>query len=232
MTRRVKRISYTKRDIADINRIVGHNLRKARDSEGIRVSDAMWAIYGVTNNRNRISEIENGHKNLTLIDMLMFQELYGKSLDYLCGLSVEPEVDMLAGTVNHVVNQSQSMIERLTLQVAEVLVGHVKSVSKDNSVALVDCAKNLCGVIKDELDGRLPSPHLSKALRETLDTLRAIEAEQERERRAVETQMVQRCERMDKEDGHLLLSDRKKSYQFSLPLPKPHIIDEVMPSEA
>ncbi|MFP3490463.1 hypothetical protein R0K20_22960, partial [Staphylococcus sp. SIMBA_130] len=82
----------------------------------------------VSNNRNRISEIENGKKNLTLIDLLIFQDLYGQSLDYICGLSIEPEIDILAGTVNHVVTQSHAIIEMMTAELASVVVDHMKSI--------------------------------------------------------------------------------------------------------
>ena len=220
----IERVSYTKRDIEDINKIVGLNLRAARYNAGLSMKEVMQAIWGVTKNKNRLSEIENGKKNLTLVDMLLFQELYGQSLDYMCGLSVEPEVDALAGTVNHVVRQSHSMIESLTLDMANVLINHVKSISQDDTLALLETAKQLCSVIKVELDGKIPSPHLSKALRANNDVIRSIESKQTRQQMAVKTQMAQCCDAVD-QVGHQLMKDRRSNYQFSLPLPKPHIGD-------
>lgn len=222
----IERLIYTKRDVEDINKIVGLNLRAARNNSDLSMSDVMQAIWGVSKNKNRLSEIETGKKNLTLVDMLLFQELYGQSLDFMCGLSVEPEVDALAGTVNHVFKQSHSMIEMLTQDMASVLVNHVKSIAKDDTLALLDSAKQLCTVIKTELDGKLPSPQLSKALRDTSDVIRCIDKKQTRQEMAVKTQMTQCCERVDKNDGHHLMRDRRRNYQFSLPLPKPRILNE------
>lgn len=221
----MKRVFFTKRDIQDINKIVGLNLARARDNSGMSMSEVMEAIWGVTNNKNRICEIERGKKNLTLVDMLLFQELYGYSLDYLCGLSVEPEVDSLAGTVNHAYNQSQKMIDMLTENMAGVLVSHIKSVAKDDSLALLDSAKSLIAAVQGELGGKVPSIALSKALRETSDTVRSIETAQKKQQLAVKTQMEQRCSRIDKQDKHHMMIDKRRNYQYSIPLPKPHISD-------
>ena len=221
----IKRVFFTKRDVQDINKVVGLNLRAARDNSGMSMGEVMEAVWGVTNNKNRICEIERGKKNLTLVDMLLFQELYGCSLDYLCGLSVAPEVDSLAGTVNHAFNQSQAMIDMLTQNMAGVLVNHIKSVAKDDSLALLDSAKNLVAVIQDELGGKVPSPALSKALRDTSDTVRSIESAQKKQNLAVKTQMDQRCSRIDKQDKHHMMIDKRRSYQYSMPLPKPHVVE-------
>ena len=67
----------------------------ARKNAGMTQAEVMRIVWNVDNNRNHISEIENGNKDLTLTDLLIFQNLYNQSLDYICGLSVEPELDML-----------------------------------------------------------------------------------------------------------------------------------------
>lgn len=222
-----KKIEYTNRDIKDINEVLGANLRAARNNAGLSQSDVMKAIWGVSDNRNRICEIEKGRKSLTVIEILKFQELYGCSLDYLCGLSVEPELDGIAGTVNHVVNQSLGMVDFLTKQMAEVLIDHVKSVSMDNALALVEKAKALCNQIKSDLPaGQIPSIEMAKALRETQALVRDIECDLQKQQMAVQTQLSQRMERVDLEDKHHMMLDRRRGYQFSLPLPRPHIIND------
>lgn len=79
--------------------------------------------------------------------ILIFQHLYGQSLDYICGLSAERELDMLASTVNHVVNQSRCMVEHLTQELATSLVEHIKAISKNDHEALFEESKALCGAI-------------------------------------------------------------------------------------
>ena len=143
-----KRLGYTKRDVKNINVTVGLNLAAARRNAGMTQTEVMQAVWGVSNNRNRISEIENGKKDLTLIDLLIFQNLYGQSLDYICGLSTEPEVDMLAGTINHVVTQSHCLIEMMASELASVVVGHMKAINQNDHAALLQETRDYAPQLK------------------------------------------------------------------------------------
>lgn len=223
-----KKIKYSPRDIKEINVIVGINLAAARRNAGMSQTDVMKAIWGVSTNRNRISEIETGKKDLTLIDLLKFQELYGQSLDYMCGLSVEPEIDMMAGTVNHVVTQARSMIDMLTDELAGAMVNHLKSICQNDYEALLGTAKELSDVVRSENKLNRASPDIVKATSNLLNIIGYIEAKQERQAKAVNTQMIQVAERVDTQDKHRLLSDRSKAYQFSLPIPCTSQIDSVV----
>ena len=223
-----KKIKYSPRDIKEINVIVGINLAAARRNAGMSQTDVMKAIWGVSTNRNRISEIETGKKDLTLIDLLKFQELYGQSLDYMCGLSVEPEIDMMAGTVNHVVTQARSMIDMLTDELAGAMVNHLKSICQNDYEALLGTAKKLSDVVRSENKLNRASPDIVKATSSLLNIIGYIEAKQERQAKAVNTQMIQVAERVDTQDKHRLLSDRSKAYQFSLPIPRSDQIDPVV----
>lgn len=218
-----KRSGYTKRDIKEINVTIGLNLAAARRNAGMSQTEVMKAVWGVSNNRNRISEIENGKKNLTLIDLLIFQDLYGQSLDYICGLSIEPEIDILAGTVNHVVNQSHAIIEMLTTELASVVVDHMKSICANDYEALLTRTKELCEAIKSD---HCISEPITQATREVMHVIRKIEVDQARKINAVDTQMMQIKERVNNEDRHYLLRDRNKNYQYSMPLLKPEMIDD------
>ncbi|WLG15009.1 helix-turn-helix transcriptional regulator [Psychrobacter cibarius] len=222
-----KRSGYTRRDIKNINVTVGLNLAAARRNAGMSQTEVMQAVWGVSNNRNRISEIENGKKDLTLIDLLIFQDLYGQSLDYICGLSTEPEIDMLAGTVNHVVNQSHALIEMLTGNVADVIVSHVKSICKNDHAALLDASKRLCSIVREDHKADSASVETVVAASTVMRVVRSIEVKQARQAQAIDTQMMQITERVDREDRHRLLKDRDRHYQYSIPLPAPMIIDDI-----
>ena len=221
-----KRLGYTKRDIKSINATIGLNLRAARHNAGMTQKQVMEAVWGVSNTSNRVSEIENGRKDLTLVDLLIFQNLYGQSLDYICGLSTEPEVDMLAGTVNHVVNQSHSLIEMMVGEMAGVLVGHMKSINENDHAALLSEAKGLCAALSKEQTSRKAGEPVAYALGRLTNIVRKIEVDQARKVNAVDMQMTQIAERIDKQDGHHLLKDRNQHYQYSIPLPMPEALDE------
>lgn len=222
-----KRLGYTKRDVKNINVTIGLNLAAARRNAGMTQTEVMQAVWGVSNNRNRISEIENGKKDLTLIDLLIFQNLYGQSLDYICGLSTEPEVDMLAGTVNHVVNQSRKLIEMLTAELASVMVSHVKSIAKDDTEALIDKVNNLIDSMQKNIDPRSDEYiTLMQHMNDVRQVLRHIDVKKARQTQAVDMQMTQIAERVDKEDKHRILCDIDKHYQYSIPLIAPEELDE------
>lgn len=222
-----KRLGYTKRDVKNINVTIGLNLAAARRNAGMTQTEVMQAVWGVSNNRNRISEIENGKKDLTLIDLLIFQNLYGQSLDYICGLSTEPEVDMLAGTVNHVVNQSRKLIEMLTAELASVMVSHVKSIAKDDTEALIDKVNNLIDSMQKNIDPRSDEYiALMQHMNDVRQVLRHIDVKKARQTQAVDMQMMQIAERVDKEDKHRILCDIDKHYQYSIPLIAPQELDE------
>lgn len=223
-----KRLGYTKRDIKSINVTIGLNLAAARRNAGMTQTDVMQAVWGVSNNRNRISEIENGKKDLTLIDLLVFQNLYGQSMDYICGLSTEPEMDMLAGTVNHIVNESKNMIELLTTELAEVMVNHVKSISKNDHAALLVAAKEVVSIRKPNVTDAIKEPDLYDATMKLRQVVRHVEVKQARQSQAVDAQMMQIKERIDKEDRHRMLKDHDKHYQYSIPLLAPEEVEEVL----
>ena len=220
-----KRSGYTKRDIKNINVTIGLNLAAARRNAGMTQTEVMKAVWGVSNNRNRISEIENGKKNLSLIDLLIFQDLYGQSLDYICGLSIEPEIDILAGTVNHVVNQSHAIIEMMTTELASVVVNHMKSICENDHEALLIFTKELCEAIEVNQCTDSVSKTVAQATRKVMHVIRKIEVDQARKINAVDMQMMQIKERVNNEDRHYLLRDRNKNYQYSMPLPKPEMMD-------
>lgn len=222
-----KRLGFTKRDLKSINVTIGLNLAAARRNAGMSQTEVMKAVWGVSNNRNRISEIENGKHNLSLANLLIFQALYGQSMDYILGLSCEPEMDMLAGTVNHVVNQSKSMIEMLTTELASVMVTHVKSISPNDHEALLASAKRLCQTVKtDSANAIAVNSPTYQAIGDVMQVIRGIEVKQARQVQAVDMQMTQIAERVDKEDRHRLLSDRDRHYQYSIPLVKPETLND------
>lgn len=220
-----KKIVYSKRDIRDINIAIGANLKAARDNAGMTMTDAMIAIWGVSNNRNRMSEIENGKKNLTLLDLLAFQKLYGQSLDYICGLSIEPEIDMIAGTTNNVVGQCHNMIETMVGSMADAMLSHIKSISKNDHEALLDEVIKLCDVIKSEDKRDRASPDILHAANKLLSVVFDIQAKQARQAVAMDMQMAQIADRANRTDSrHKSIRDIKKGYQYSIPLPCPNFI--------
>ena len=55
-----KRLGFTDKQIKQIRVTVGRNLAAARKNAGMTQAEVMRIVWNVDNNRNRISEIENG----------------------------------------------------------------------------------------------------------------------------------------------------------------------------
>ncbi len=65
---RKRRLGFTDKQLKQIRLIVGKNLAAARRNAGMNQAEVMSKVWGVENTRNRISEIENGNKDLTLVE--------------------------------------------------------------------------------------------------------------------------------------------------------------------
>lgn len=222
-----KKTGYTKRELKTINVIMGANLKAARENAGMTQIDVMREVWGVTTRSNRMSEIENGRKSLSAVDLLVFQRIYGQSIDYFCGLSCEPEVDMLAGAVNNAVALSHNMIDAVATKLSEVLVEHMKVICKSDQEALLDRSNTLCNAVKSTYSERDVSPVVGRATNDVMRVVQVIEAKKIMQTKKVETQMVQILERTDELDGHRLVKDMNKSYQYAMPLPQPRMMEVV-----
>lgn len=216
---------YTGHKVKEINRLIGANLACARRNAGLSQTDVMKVIWNTDNNRNRISEIENGRRELTLIDLLIFQDLYGQSLDYICGLSIEPEIDMLAGTTNHVIRQSHALAEGIIESLSDTLTEHLKGIHKTDYISLVEASKQLNSAIS-KYDKDVPV-EIKQALATLMSVTRAIEVKQAKNALAVEAQMNYARNRLDKEDKHIMMSDIQRSVQLALPLPRPEYGEDI-----
>lgn len=211
---------YSTQQEQEIKKILGKNLRAARDNAAMTQEEVSQIIWK-TGNRNRISEIENGKVNLSAMDLIMFHNLYGQSIDYICGLSIEPEMDALAGTVNHIVAQSKSMVDHLATQMAIVLTSTMKDACKSDMVALLDGASKLCEAVKNERDIHDMPYTVGCALNNLLYAIKHIEQKQLMQDRAVQTQVAEHIERMSEDHNHYLITDIKRAHQYSMPLPSP-----------
>lgn len=215
-----KKLGFTLKQKKEIKATLGINLAAARRNIGMSQSDVMKILWGVDNNRNRISEIENGKKDLTICDLLLFQELYGQSLDYLCGLSTEPEVDMLAGMVNNIVTQSRSLTDFLASEIASVVTDQMKAICKSDYVALVNEVKNLCKIInQDAMEGKATEEAVAST-KNAMHVIRHIEVKQTRQQQGVIAQTEKLRERLLEPNEIPLFRTIDSHYSYNNTLPK------------
>ena len=102
----------------------------------------------------------------------------------------------------------------------------MKSICVNDQEALLAEAKQLCRLLKEQEVQK--DSQIAQSAESLMSTIRKIESKQARQIMAVETQMMQIKQRLDKEDKHIMLSDLDCDYQYSLPLPEPVYCDEEM----
>lgn len=202
--------------------LLANNLRIARKNAGLSQSDVMKALVGSGKNRNRISEIETGKVEVNIHTFLFLCQLYGQSADYILGLSCEPINDVLAATVNNIKLNTYKYLEPLIEVLTEKTVSHLKAIGTDNYVEVLSHADDITQHLMT-LGGKIQSnhPELYAAMIKLANSTRKIRLAEAQRDMQLYAQLDAINERHDQEDGHLLVSDIRKTVQYTLPLAKP-----------
>lgn len=227
MAKKIKNVVqryYTEQQQTQIKRLLGNNLKEARKNAGLSQSDVMLMLWGKSGNRNRISEIENGHAEIDMFVFLLLLNLYGQSADYILGRSCEPINDILASHINNVRLHTKNYLEPIIESMTACVVNHIAKIDKDEHLALLDTTKDI-GVYLIEHGKELKQdyPRLFEMLVRLEQSSRVIHINEAKRQRQMQTQLDMIAQRADKQDGHLLLSDLNKAVQYTLPLPEPEI---------
>ncbi|MDO4440558.1 MAG: helix-turn-helix domain-containing protein [Moraxella sp.] len=213
---------YTPRQRDDIKKLLGKNLRIARENAGLSQSDVMQRLWGDCKRRNRISEIENGHAEIDLFQFLLFLDLYGQSADYILGRSCEPINDILAAHINNIRLHTKSYLEPIVEQMTACVVGHLTKVDKDEHLMLIDRAKNLSFYLMQHgKELKQDYPVLHQMLLGIEQSVRIIGVNEARRQNQMQAQLDAIAQRHDADDGHMLLSDLGRATQYTLPFPEP-----------
>lgn len=219
-------LKFTVAESLFLKKMIGNNLRVARNDHNLTHTQVMKEIWGITKSRSKICEIEAGTRSISVMELLAFQRLYGQSIDYWCGLSVEQDVDHTAGMVNHVTNRMGRLVESLTSEITSIVASQLKSICKNDTHALMSSAKMMCSHVMSGSNkaGNSFSPELIEAAKRTMFIINKISAEYERQDKEISMQITQIKERFDKEDSHIMQKDMKNTYhQYALPLPHKNI---------
>lgn len=220
---KTRRFFYNEQDKRDIDRLVGHNLMVARHLAGFSQSEVMRALWGVSDNRNRISEIENGSKSISIHQLLIFCKCYGVSADYLLGLSCEPINDIYASHINNIMLNSKHYLEPMIQALVQNAVEHIAKIDKDHHVELIETAER----VGQQIAKNCENLHgIDPVLHQLLNQLYFVVKRIKTKEAAVKTQLYAQIEaiqeRHDKNEHHMLLDDveRRRIYTYALPEPR------------
>lgn len=195
-------------------KMIGKNLAVARKLAGLNQIEVMERVWKRTDNKNRISELENGAVALSLDVLIQLCLLYGISADYILGFSVEPELDLNAGRAGHLYNHMKALVEDMTKALCITAAKNMEAMPRPQATALADHARHTCQEAAKVLH-LLPEScqHLRAAILAQLEALRTFDRSVALQVRAMENAVMGIMERDDLEDGHQLLADLVTSVQ-------------------
>ena len=213
---------YSKNDCILIDKVIGNNLRVARQNAGYTQSQVMDIIWDDKKSRNRISEIENGKVTIDIYTFLLLVDLYGQSVDFILGRSCEPINDVMAATVNNVKLNLQKYLEPIFEKCTETVIEHIKCIDKDETLELLKVSDDIGHyTFANGVKLAQENPELYKLLHNLMNVTRKIRINEAKRERQMYAQLEAIEHRHDKEDGHLLMSDLLRKQQYTLPLPEP-----------
>lgn len=205
-------------------KLLGINLKVAREGAGYTQAEVMERVWGIFNNRNRISEIENGHVDVNIELIIILADMYGCTVDYLLGRSCEPINDIYANHLNHILLNCRKYFEPMIEQMVGSVTDFIKKVDKDEHLELVNtCEKLRDYTLKHNDKIKEFDPNFHHLLHHLEWIIRKIAAKEAQKQVQLQAHIDNVNHRMDKEYRHRLLQDMKISYQYSLPLPEPVI---------
>lgn len=177
---------------AGLRKVVSQRFIAAREMNGISQSEAARQM-GFANS-TQLSLWEKGARLPPIDMMIVASRVYAVSLDYLYGLSCEPERDPRVATRIAMLNRVGSMLERHAEAVVEVLLPacDVDGTNELRASGLVPAARELCRAVEllrernsDVFDELLAGATLARAARDAAEaTVRAAELIDRADRRA------------------------------------------------
>lgn len=194
-------------------KVIGENLYKARRMAQLNQAQVMKQVWGTDGkNTNRISEIETGAKPVSLSLLLKLATLYGTSLDYIFGLSSEPEVDLNSARAGMVLNGLRSIGLEVMDELSQVLSRTIAKMPRNEAILLVEDSKATMNAYRETMlkDPTFKDkyPELMIQLHRLSATTRRTEAQIARHMQQLELAAEETMARTDKKDnGHLLLTD-------------------------
>lgn len=202
-------------DSDEFRRLIGKNLQKARYLSGLTQIQAMQKIWNRSpkdRNTNRLSEIENGDKLPSMEVVYKLAKLYGVSLDYIVGMSTEPDADLNASKAGFLMNGMHEMANEMMRNFMPLMSRFVATLPRTEAVHLLEAAKSVTtdylSITSCDSNFSIRYPMLDRHLHALAIAARSTDVSICKNMRALEMAAEEAMARTDKrENGHLLTSD-------------------------
>lgn len=208
-----------------MQRIIGANLKKARKIANLSMQEVMFKIWHVTNNKNRLSELENGEKFPSSIQLFELSELYGVSIDYIFGRTREPEIDLQSQRCGYIMQGMRETGIEIMDRLADVLAKQLPLMPLHESEILLNAAKLV--IREHKKTNLLPqNTDMASALRQLEYAAKLLDTRIARNQRTMELNCIEQINAVDSNSINRLYSDNNAS-QLGLDIASVSMSDEV-----
>lgn len=219
---------YQMKDPEQQKKVIASNLRAARKLARMKMDEVAKALYGKHRlGKNRLSEYENAVCIPNLTTLITLADIYGVSLDYIVGLSGEPEPDLDASRAAHIMANMTKIGNGLMEGIARLMAGQVRKAPKGSTVALVEQARIVQrfahNVIHytDFMKTTAGAKNLASAVESLGRIADDLELEIDRQNRIMERAVQDIAIHDESVNGHLFAwatTDEEEEQQMALPL--------------
>jgi transcriptional regulator with XRE-family HTH domain len=216
------------RDIEQQKKVIASNLKAARKLAKLKMDDVSDLLYGKGKNaKNRLSEYENAVCVPNLATLISLAQIYDVSLDYLVGLSSEPEHDADSAHAARIMASLKMSGNRMMESIARMMALQVRKAPKGCTVALVEQARvvqRFANNVINHTDFMKTTPgsaNLAKAVAELGKIAGSVEDEMDRQSRVMERAVQDIAIHDEGVNGHLFAwaaPDEDEEAQMSLGL--------------
>lgn len=184
-----------------LQKTIGKNLKAARIYARRSLSEVMLLIWDITDNKNRLKDIEGGSRMPSPFILHKLSALYNVSLDFIFGLSHEIERDEACASTGRTVQGMRELGLDIIDQVNSILSKQVNVLPRSEAIQLLDEARELIYKYKNKCLDRVFMSQ-AKQLEQDIETLEyaciQLDSAIARHLRSIEMTVCDHINRIDK----------------------------------
>lgn len=132
---------------------IGRNLKAARMGVArMSLQKVMKEIWGISDNKNRISEIETGSRMPSPYVLVRLSLLYGVSLDFICGLSTDIERDLECSRAGQITQGLREIAIDTVDRIGMALAQQVAKMPRHETVVLNEDVQQMVHFLKNNIN--------------------------------------------------------------------------------
>lgn len=194
---------------------LGKNLKTARQHVAdMSMKEVMMKVWGISNSKNRLSEIENGSRMPSPFVLLRLSMLYGVSLDFIFGVSSDIDRDLESSRAGRITQGLREIAIDMVDKIGDTLAQQVSVLPRMEAITLKDKALQMVYIVrKAKCNDQGISPECFDAIVELSesmeDSCKLLERAVAKHQRIMELSIYDHIERTDKHLINRYLTDHQ-----------------------